>query len=155
MTHSELVGRAGKWLKVNAGCKVIFTELVTYANENPDAIGWTHCRSFLIECKTSRPDFHADKKKVPRRYPNQCMGNFRFYMAPAGLIGIEELPTGWGLLEVDEKGIVLVEYPAGWRRSGEMLPLGIVGLRNERMVMYSALRRMDAMGYLKHVKDKP
>jgi hypothetical protein len=32
------------------------------------------------------------------------MGVFRYFLAPAGLLRIEELPTGWGLIEVSPRG---------------------------------------------------
>jgi hypothetical protein len=72
-------------------------------SETPDAIGWRVGRSILIECKTSRSDFLADGKKFFRQYPEQGMGHTRYFMAPAGLIKPDDLPAGWGLLEVGVK----------------------------------------------------
>lgn len=117
MTHAELVERAARWLKGTAGCNVVLAEFVAQVGEIPDAIGWKSCESFLIECKTSRADFLADKKKPWRREPEFGMGVYRYFMAPAGIIKPEELPAGWGLLEVTERGGVRIaagRHPKRW-----------------------------------------
>lgn len=105
MTHSELVILAKKWLLRNKS-SVVITELVSYnlSGEVPDAVGWDSCISTLIECKTSLQDFRADQKKPARRTPSMGIGNFRYYMAPSGMI--KEVPQGWGLLEVYENGSI-------------------------------------------------
>src|ERR1700743_1391059 len=106
LTHSELVQIAYRWVLKNGSCGVAFKELVTLgSNEIPDVIGfgaWEH--SVLIECKVSRSDFLADKHKSFRKEPHLGMGNQRFYCCPTGLIKVEELPEGWGLIYVNEKG---------------------------------------------------
>lgn len=113
MTHAELVARAGAWLRAK-GCKIVFTELVTLQGETPDAIGWRDSggTSFLIECKTSRADFHADKHKPHRRADAEgiarAMGRFRYYLCPAGVLRVEDLPPRWGLLWCHPKKIELV-----------------------------------------------
>lgn len=100
MDHSELVKRAYKWLRNTAGCGFAFTELCAYTNsgEIPDAIGWRGGLSILIECKTTRSDFLADKNKMFRKYPSKGMGRFRYYLCPPNVIKKEDLPEGWGLL---------------------------------------------------------
>jgi hypothetical protein len=97
MTHAELVARASRWL-TGMGCPIVFAELVTLASEQPDAIGWraTGGTSYLIECKSSRSDFLADRKKPHRQADG--MGDFRYFMCTPGLIRVDELPAGWGLL---------------------------------------------------------
>ncbi|MCP3944994.1 MAG: hypothetical protein GY710_26450 [Desulfobacteraceae bacterium] len=66
-THDELIKIAEKWLLKR--CGFAFRELTTFASETPDVIGFRQGESILIECKTSRADFHADKKKIFRRRP--------------------------------------------------------------------------------------
>lgn len=69
-------------------------------DEQPDVIGWVGLGySWLIEVKVSRADFLKDKKKFQRLYPEKGMGDERYYLAPAGLIKLSELPDRWGLLE--------------------------------------------------------
>jgi hypothetical protein len=84
-------------------CGVVITE-PPGEWEEPDAIGWAHRgrSSILIECKASRADYQADAKKPQRRERSAKfgVGRYRFYMARKGLILADELPEGWGLLEV-------------------------------------------------------
>jgi hypothetical protein len=66
MTHAELVARAVKWLSGTMRCNPVYAGLAS-CGEIPDAIGWTskysHYGSIVVECKTSRADFVADKRK--------------------------------------------------------------------------------------------
>lgn len=93
--HDELCRRAVRWLK-KFGCGVVISEMASNAGETPDAIGWKYGASVLIECKTSRSDFFADRKKLWRMAPQYGMGCFRFYMAPLGLIRVDELQQTFG-----------------------------------------------------------
>jgi hypothetical protein len=124
-THDDLVARAERWLRYSARmpadytlangrrpmqrccCRVVLTEPVS-GSEQPDAIGWFNrgYSSFIIECKVSHKDFQADRRK---RFRNRFrregaqrtgLGQYRYFMAPRGLIAVDELPDGWGLLEV-------------------------------------------------------
>lgn len=104
MTHKQLVNRAAAWLR-NYGCTIVITELNTLARETPDAFGYKTGRSILVECKASRSDFLADKKKSFRICPEYGMGDKRYFMVPYGLVKADELPEGWGLLEVSEKRV--------------------------------------------------
>ena len=96
ITHDDLVESARRWL-----CKtnyIVITEMSDGVSEKPDAIGWrAGSETTLIECKVSRSDFLSDKRKPSRQ--ELGMGNFRYYLAPKGLIGTHELPNRWGLLE--------------------------------------------------------
>lgn len=105
ISHKELVEQAGLWLRnCSKTHTVVITELVTSGTETPDAIGFSaQGGTTLIECKASRADFQADKKKHFRRYPENGMGDHRYFMAPVGLLKPEELPENWGLIEVYEK----------------------------------------------------
>ena len=105
ISHKELVKQAGLWLRNNTRTHtVVITELATSSSETPDAIGFSaQGYSTLIECKTSRPDFHADKKKYFRRNMDYGMGHKRYFMAPIGLLKPEELPENWGLIEIYAK----------------------------------------------------
>ncbi|HGM6729551.1 TPA: hypothetical protein ACKQBZ_000596 [Stenotrophomonas maltophilia] len=102
LTHTDLVKMAGRWLRNTAGCSVVLEELcaATGNGENPDAIGWYTGRAMLVECKVSRSDFLADRKKRFRANPERGLGLYRYFMAPKGLVKVEELPARWGLLEV-------------------------------------------------------
>jgi hypothetical protein len=100
--HDEMCQVALKWLHGTAGCIVAVTEITSASTyEIPDAIGWRGGKSLLIECKVSRSDFLADKYKPHRRADAKCMGDYRYYMAPKGMLSADEIPEGWGLLEVN------------------------------------------------------
>jgi len=99
INHDTLVKKARSWLINHCGCVVTITELVA-GREVADAIGFTHRATTLIECKINRSDFLADAKKCFRRVPGSGMGERRYYLAERGLIEIDELPSGWGLLEL-------------------------------------------------------
>lgn len=108
-THRELCSAAVEWLmrpnsKNGAGCTVAFSEVQSpCGREVMDAfgvrsVGW-ETYSILIEVKTSRADFRADLAKPHRQDPAQSGGTYRYYLAPAGLIAVDELPPRWGLIE--------------------------------------------------------
>jgi hypothetical protein len=128
MTHTKLVERAVAWLRIY-GCGVVLSEQSCASGETPDAIGWKHgCHSVTVECKISRADFLADQEKPFRRKPEKGMGCERFYLTPAGLLAPEELPAGWGLLELGGRSVEWVcasskklRSPAGFRREMNLL----------------------------------
>jgi hypothetical protein len=104
-------------------------------SEEPDAIGWKAAFSTLVECKATRADFRSDLRKGARQHMMFGMGVHRYYMTPKGLIESEEVPQGWGLLEVAFTGRVsrTVES-ARWT-------LCPIALRNELGLALSGLRR--------------
>lgn len=114
MTHNDLCLVAVRWLQRNngaggPGCHVAVSECRSgWTGEIPDAIGFRAAGhndgSTVVECKTSRSDFLADQKKAHRKVGG--LGNWRYFMAPAGMIDPAELPSGWGLLEVNQRGHV-------------------------------------------------
>lgn len=143
MTHAELVQRAGAWLR-SKGCKIVFTELVTLCGETPDAIGWRDSgqTSYLLECKASRSDFHADKAKIHRRADVAALGRYRYYFCPAGLIRPEDLPPRWGLLWCHPKKVELVcgKDPVRYAEIGEWNHS--VDHSGEARMLFSALNRL-------------
>jgi hypothetical protein len=134
MTHDELVNRAAAWLYNRERCGVVITEMSSGARECPDAIGWIGTQSILVECKTSRSDFTRDKAKWFRdaTWSKSSMGNLRYFLAPKGIIKVDELPPQWGLLEATASGItpVVPATPFNGSRS------------EETVLLCSALRRI-------------
>lgn len=113
--HAELVSRASRWLKNSCGCSAVLSEIraFTSSGECPDAIGWRSNYSILVECKTSRSDFLADKKKHFKSDPQRGVGTYRFYLCMPGIIKPEDLPEGWGLLYAEPRRITRIEGPKG------------------------------------------
>jgi len=136
MTHAQLVERAVRWLR-RYRCGVVLSEQACVSGEMPDAIGWKQaCHSVLVECKLTRADFLADRSKPFRQKPEKGVGSERFYLAPAGLVKIEELPAGWGLLEF-RRGCVNLTHP-----SAKNLRTA-VGFRYEMNLLLASLRRVE------------
>ena len=115
LSHKDLCALAVSWLqrpksRGGPGCTVALTETTNWINhEIPDAIGWrpyaqAMSGSVVVEVKVSRADFLADAAKPHRRQPALGMGAYRYYMAPAGLIAVDELPPQWGLVEITPRG---------------------------------------------------
>jgi len=140
--HRDLIEVAYKWVLKSTSCGVAFKELVTCNAETPDVIGFGHDgHSVLIECKVSRSDFYADRKKPFRINPDLGMGTQRFYCCPVGIISFEELPNKWGLLEVggDLKIKIVTKTYKG--NIGERKGF-VKNIHAENAIMYSALRRL-------------
>jgi hypothetical protein len=149
-SHHALCLIAEKFLrKQNFG--VVFCDgfnAVTENGERPDAIGFRSNASCLIEVKVSRADFLVDTKKKFRKDPAMGIGDWRFYMCPPGLIRVEDLPEGWGLLYVVEGKVKKVH---GWPPNTRWAAAPFAGRSNqkaERDIMYSALRRMEMSNQL-------
>lgn len=133
-THKQLVRRIATWLKNQRQSSIVITELVTSAYEVPDIIAWqSGAHSVLVECKVNRADFLSDKAKFFRRQEGYGMGNRRYYAAPTGIIAPEELPDGWGLLEVETHRICTSVEPK----------LKEANKRCECTMLMSALRRLE------------
>jgi hypothetical protein len=136
MTHSQLVEKAVRWLR-HYRCGVVLSEQACANGEMPDAIGWKRAsHSVLVECKVTRADFLADRAKPFRLRPEQGVGSERFYLTPAGLVKTEELPAGWGLLEICGRGVEMVHASAKNLRSA-------AGFRYEMNLLLASLRRVE------------
>lgn len=109
MQHATLVQLGVRWL--SRQCSVVLYEAAAVKKEVPDVIGWAGPRAVLIECKVSRADFLRDAVKVTRANPKKGMAHRRYYLCPAGVIRLEDLPAKWGLLWA-EKGRVTVQREA-------------------------------------------
>jgi hypothetical protein len=136
MTHAKLVLMAVAWLR-RYRCGVVLSEQACVSGEMPDAIGWKKaCHSVLVECKASRQDFLVDRDKPFRQQPETGVGCERYYLAPKRLIRIEELPAGWGLLEVCGREIEKVRPSAKNLRSA-------IGFGCEMNLLLASLRRVE------------
>lgn len=141
MKHAELCKLALGWLKRppsrgGHGCKVAIDECRTgWSGEVPDAIGYCATGNprtdgtVLVECKVSRSDFLADRSK-PHRLEGG-VGNWRYYMAPEGLIQVAELPEKWGLVEVDGRGHLKVRRGAFTDSNYELQAERLASMRHE------------------------
>jgi len=132
VTHADLVKRAAAWLRRKHS--VVITEMAAMdAPEEPDTIGFNGGTTTLIECKATRADFRADHKKASRHLSDHCMGAYRYYATPGGLLTLDDLPAGWGLLEPYARGLALrVASKPFYQRN----------IRGELGLLVSTLRRI-------------
>lgn len=136
MTHAQMVEKAVRWLR-SYRCGVVLSEQACVSGEMPDAIGWKQaCHSVLVECKVSRADFLVDREKPFRLKPDKGIGSERFYLTPPGLVKVEELPVGWGLLEHRRGRVEMVQASAKNMRTA-------VGFRYEMNLLLASLRRVE------------
>ena len=124
------------WLR-RYRCGVVLSEQACVSGEMPDALGWKKaCHSVLVECKVTRSDFLVDRAKPWRSQPETGVGSERYYLAPQGMIGCDELPAGWGLLEVSGREIEMRKRSAKNLRSA-------VGFEYEMNLLLASLRRVE------------
>lgn len=101
MKHDDIADWGAKRLRT-MGYRFSCSNMTSATHgEQPDVLGIASCgESILLEVKTSRSDFLADKKKPWRANPQRGIGDFRAYLTPKGLLCPEEVPYGWMLWEV-------------------------------------------------------
>lgn len=114
--HAVLVTRAHRWLRSFHKCGVVFAEMTAAPGYYPDALGWTVGFSILVECKTSRSDFLADRRKGILDNPDAFPGEERWYLAPPGVLRASDMPPGWYLAESDMRRVRVITHPPvhGW-----------------------------------------
>ncbi|EPN8226486.1 hypothetical protein ACT3QV_004482 [Vibrio alginolyticus] len=101
MTHDGIADWCAQRL-MRMGYKFAFSNMTSATHgEQPDVLGLTaYGESIVVEVKVSRSDFLADKKKPWRANPQMGMGDHRVYLAPEGLLKVDDIPYGWQLWEV-------------------------------------------------------
>lgn len=144
--HVALVQRAARWLRTIKRCGVVLTEH-SGGNEHPDAMGWQATWTTVVECKATRADFFADRKKPSRASYDLRPALWCYYMTPPALVTPEELPAGWGLLEVADAArasvrvVVKAKPEESWQcdRTNDQW-------RREAERLYVEVRRYQAQG---------
>ena len=147
LTHDELVDIGRRWcarpyrpyyrigkpaVGRRGGCSLVVTEISTSIRETPDVLGWWGQHSVLLEAKATRSDFRADLKKSFRTR-GQGLGNLRYYIVPQGMVEPEEVPEGWGLIEVTSRRGAKVTKDSDWHNANK---------GQEIIVMHSLVRRL-------------
>ena len=139
MTHEELRKAAVRWLTNSKKCSVVLSEMVSAAGDIPDAIGWKYGFSYMVECKASRSDFHANKNK-PHERVNSGVGCNRFFLCVPEIIKVEDLEgSDYGLLWLGESGVIRVKKEPTIRDTNH---------RKEICMLTSALRRVRTREFL-------
>ena len=106
--------------------------------------------SLLLEVKTSRADFLADRLKPERSGHRRGVGLYRAYLCPEGLLSVNDLPARWGLLYATGNRVIPVHMPRGnaWPSAGADVATNwtdfqhLVDEHAERGLLYSVARRL-------------
>ncbi|MFM2124836.1 MAG: hypothetical protein RL328_1287 [Acidobacteriota bacterium] len=112
MQHATLVQLGVRWL--GRKCSVVLYEAAASKAEIPDVIGWAGTGSIMIECKVSRSDFLRDASKPSRKKPALGMAHRRYYLCPANVLQVEDMPPRWGLLWAEKNRIVVQREARGF-----------------------------------------
>lgn len=103
MNHKELTEKAKFWLKSAKKCNPVFSEQGSFNfKEMPDAIGFLKDDCIVVECKTSKSDLYADRKKPFRE--SGGLGDLRYYFMTQELYGeCKDFDwRGWGVVVYKE-----------------------------------------------------
>lgn len=110
--HATLVQLGVRWLSRQSS--VVLYEAAAVKREIPDVIGWSGASSTLIECKVSRADFLRDASKKARTKAKLGMAQRRYYLCPAGVLQIDDLPAKWGLLWAEKNKVTVQREARGF-----------------------------------------
>lgn len=78
------------------------------------------------EVKVSRADFSKELQNPTKRQPAETLANECWFVTPAGMVKPDEVPEGWGLLEVMKNQEGLRAKKKAQYRNIENLPLGFI-----------------------------
>jgi hypothetical protein len=144
LTHAQLIQRGAMWLRNRKNCRFALTEQTVGNGEIPDVIGFKCCNhSYLIECKISRADFFADRCKPFRVDPALGMGLFRHFLAPAGVLTVEDVNGDWGLLEARGRSIFVLKeaLPQPIRKYSQEVSQLVQALAQAQLRVFDPLHR--------------
>ncbi len=68
-------------------------------------------RAVGVEVKVSRADFMRELDEPSKRAPAETLMHECYFATPAGLVRVDEVPEGWGLLEVSTAGLKRTKAP--------------------------------------------
>lgn len=152
-SHKELVEIGYRWLKRSksrnrmpcySSCTIALKEVSIVFEEKPDIIGFKYWLSILIECKATRADFLSDKTKSFRKYPEEGIGQYRFYLINEGVAKPEELPDKWGLLCVSGNSIRILKDPQKFNE---------YNLSYERGLLVKIIKRISCFDMMELIND--
>ena len=105
MSHDEIALFAADRMRKKGYLMTWANMRSTHVGEQPDVMAMKHLNDVvIIEVKVSRADYLADKKKPWRNGQVKGMGTERIYLTPPGLLKADEIPYGWQLWELHQRG---------------------------------------------------
>lgn len=141
LTHKKLTELAKFWLKNSKKCNPVFSEQGSQSfSEMPDAIGFLKDLCIVVECKTSKSDLYADRKKPFRE--SGGLGNLRYYFMTEKLYreckGFDW--HGWGVVTLKE------HHGQGRQVSGRNSVQFKSNIKNERDFLRSRILEIQRFG---------
>lgn len=102
-------------------------ELLGCLEQRIDFFAWntwpsTGFERVAYEVKVCRSDFLREIADPSKRAAAELLSHAFYFATPAGLVATSEVPTGCGLVEVHESGVVRCASPAT-RRDGPPVPM--------------------------------
>lgn len=149
LSHRQLCELGARWIfneRHPAGYEWRILIEPGYREELPDVFAFTRNYSTLIECKASRADFLADRKKPFRQDPQMGIGMRRYYLVNEGVAKQEEMPPGWQLLIAYDKNTILLPvdyFPPTGLDLDKRWDFDIRNATNETELMWSWEYRRD------------
>ncbi len=70
------------------------------------------------EVKVSRADFKNEMQDPNKRKAAEALANECFFVTPAGLVKVDEVPEGWGLIETTKGGLRVKKHAKQRNESG-------------------------------------
>lgn len=142
-SREDLVDMAIDWLR-KIGCTVVIDarDVPAHLGLEYDAIGWRNGISIAVVCRDSQKSYDDDIKKTFRRFPDNTIGGWRFYLVSPGEIHAHNLPPLWGLLSaINGKVISCVNVPINRMRWSNDLPF-VVDKSEEIILLCSAIKQI-------------
>lgn len=68
-------------------------------------------KAVAYEIKISRSDFAREIKRPEKRAFAESIADECFFATPAGLVRVDEVPDGWGLIEANKAGLRVTKHP--------------------------------------------
>ena len=121
-THDAISLYVAKWLTKTCNFKISVANIRCKGfYEQPDVFAInSYGRSVVIEVKVSRSDFLNDKNKKFRKM-DIGMGDYRIYCCMPGVVkDLNEIPEGWGLIEISGKNTPRFKILKGKKPSSSM-----------------------------------
>jgi len=83
-------------------------------------------KRIAYEIKVSKADFQNELKHPDKRLAAEMFANLTYFAAPIGIIKPEQVPDGWGLIEIVGDGMYDRTLEATWRDIGKDLPASFI-----------------------------
>lgn len=146
MSHATLTDHVVAFF-FTMGFRIVCKEMHSRVREVPDIYAVDRTGSVVVEVKSTRKDFLADANKTFRQRPKEGLGRWRFYASYEGIVNIEDLPPKWGLIWVNEEGVVRIVHGKSFvNRLNDNTFWFPTNPENEYWALYSLVRKAVSWG---------